>query len=483
MRVINKLFILLLGLMIFSSCDKDFEEINTNPNESTAVPSGLLLADIIRVAQNNMYDTFVGGDMGSCWAQQIAKVQYNDEARYVPRPSVIQDLVWKGLWEDVVGDARAMYNLAVDEEDTAMQGVALVMQAYGLGILTDAFGMIPYTDALQSAESNFSPSYDSQEVVYDGILSLLDEANTHLAAGGSLSFPTSDLIYGGNVGNWQKFANSLKFRSLMRISAKRDVSAALTELMSRPMFTSNANEAKLDYLSAEPNANPIFERIIQGNRNEWKANEVLVNMLIENNDPRLAVYVGQNDEGEYRGKPSGLRDVPNDTYSYANVSPLGSAILNPNAPGYLMSYAQLSFLMAEAAQNGWIPADAATHYYNGIAASFGTQRTNLEETESYDLMGDYAAYISQGSVAYNGSLEQIGEQAWLALFPQGFESWTEWRRTGFPALSPALEGEIDQIPSRYTYPGIEQSVNQAAYQAAVAAQGPDLLTTKVWWMP
>ncbi len=483
MKLINKLFILLLGLMIFSSCDKDFEEINTNPNEPIAVPSGLLLADIVRVAQNNLYNTFVGGDMGSCWAQQIAKVQYNDEARYVPRPSVIQDLVWKGMWEDVVGDSRTMYNLAVDEEDTAMQGVALVMQAYGLGILTDAFGMIPYTEALQSGTSNFSPAYDSQEVVYDGILSLLDEANTLLAEGGTMNYPTSDIVYGGNVANWQKFANSLKFRSLMRISAKRDVSGALTELLSRPMFTSNAEEAKLVYLSADPNANPIFERIIQGTRNEWKANEVLVNMLVENNDPRLPVYVGVNDAGEYRGKPSGLRDVPNDTYSYANVSPLGAAVLNPNAPGYLMSYAQLSFLMAEAAQRGWIAADAATHYNNGIAASFSTLRTNLDETESYDLMGSYDDYIAQSAVAYNGTLKQIGEQAWLAMFPQGFESWTEWRRTGFPELSPALEGEIDQIPSRYTYPGIEQSVNAASYEAAVAAQGPDLLTTKVWWMP
>ncbi len=442
--------------------------MNEDPNNPTTIESGLLLADIIRNSQNTLYDNFVGADMGSCWSQQLSKVQYNDEERYTPRQSILS-MVWNDMYEDVIGDAESMYQLAVTEENKNMQAVALIIKAYGFGVLTDCYGAIPCTEALQAKTANFQPAYDEQSVVYDKILAFLDEADGLLSATGGTINASSDIMYGGDWTKWKKFGNSLKFRSLMRISAARDVSADLQKLASaNGMFTSNANEAKLIYLSDDPNANPMYENIVFGTRLEFKLNEVLVEKLKSNSDPRLTVYVAKNEDGEYRGKPGGISNVPNDDYSYANVSPIGALYLLPEAPAYLMSYSELQFLMAEAVTKGYITGTAQTYYTNGINASMAANGI-----DSYTG--------TNGTLAVNIALKQIAEENWIALFCQGVESWTEQRRTGFPVLTPVQDGAISEIPSRYKYPNTEQSLNATGYNGAVSSQGADLLTTKLWW--
>ncbi len=468
MNSIKKILVVsLLLLLVTTSCDKDFEEINKDPNNPTAVSSGLLLADIVRVTANRMYSTFTGFDMGSEWSQQIAKVQYNDEARYSPRGGVIT-ATWDNLFEDVAADAKEMYNLAVTEENANMQGAALIMQAYGFSLLTDMYGDIPFTEAGKAKEGILSPKYDDQQTVYNGILALLDQANALLGTGGTIN-NASDIMYGGDAAKWKMFGNSLKFRALMRMSSKVDVSADLQALVSAGgMFTSNDAEAKVTYLSADPNANPIYETVIFGTRAEFKVCEVMIDMLDATGDPRLAVYAQPNEDGVYRGKPAGLRDVPSDDYNYGNVSAIGEKYLAPEAPAYFMSYAQLQFLMAEAATKGYIGGSAQDFYNAGVNASLAANGVSGLTPETL-------------SGTTNEALEQIGNQAWIAMFCQGVESWTEQRRTGFPVLTPALEGTINEIPSRYTYPNEEQSLNSTSWSEAVARQGADALTTKIWW--
>ncbi|MEA3443508.1 MAG: SusD/RagB family nutrient-binding outer membrane lipoprotein, partial [Bacteroidota bacterium] len=460
------------GLFFTVSCDKDFEDVNTNPNDAISVPSGLLTADIVRNAGNIMYSSFVGADMGSCWSQQWAKVNYEEEARYKIRNSVMEGTIWKGMYEDVISDAYSMEQLAIEEGNSASQAVGIIMQVYGYAFLTDVFGMVPFSEAMSSADGILDPKYDNQEDIYNGLFEMLDNANTLLAEGTGTINPDADILYQGNAANWQKFANSLKFRMLMRISGKKDVSSDLQEIASnRAIFTSNSDEAKLIYLDANPNANPIYESLVYRSRFEYKINSVLVTMLENLNDPRLEVFAEPNSDGEIRGKPSGIDAVPNDDYNYDNVSAIGAFYVDPNLPGFFMSYSELMFLMAEAANKGYITGSDEAYYYNGLKASF----------DFNGLSGDYDAYIA-GAGTYTGSLQQIAEQNWLGLYCQGVESWTEWRRTGFPVLEPAIEAVIDEIPSRYSYPAIEQSVNADSYDAAVSAQGADLLSTKIWWM-
>lgn len=462
-------FSLFLSALLFStSCDKDFEEINTDPNNPVVIESGLLMADALRNTANVMYSTFVGGDMGSCWSQQWSKVQYNAEALYSPRESII-GMVWDGLYEDLGSDANKIYELALLDENANMQGVALVMQAYAFSVLTDLYGDIPFSEAFKTKEGIFAPKYDTQEQVYTGVLKMLDDANALFSATGGVINASSDLMYGGDYTKWQKFANTLKFRMLMRMSSKSDVSSQLAEVLSRPVFTSSEDEAKLVYLSADPNANPIYESIVYGTRLEFKVSDVLVAML--DGDPRLKVFATLNADGIYRGKPAGIFNVPNDDYNYENVSGIGEFFLQPELPAYFMSYSEFLFLKAEAAQRGLISGNASDFYLSGIANAMKETGANIEGYTPASL-----------SVDNNNALEQIGNQKWLALYCQGVEAWTEYRRTGFPVLTAAVDGLLNgQIPSRYTYPSSEQSLNGSSYDAAIANQGADLLTTKLWW--
>jgi len=468
--------ILFFSLLVTVGCDNDFEGLNTDPNNPIAVPSDLLIPGIVRAAQNESYSTFTGGDMGACWSQQFAKVQYNDEARYIPRQSIISR-VWNTYYAVVISDAGSMYDIAVTENNNNMQGVALTLQAYGFAFLTDVYGNIPFSEAIKaSSEGIITPKYDSQEAVYTGTLAMLDDAIALLGTGGTIN-STNDILYGGNANLWKKFASSLKFRMLMRASGKMSVGADLQALVNAGnLFSGNADDAKLVYLGSDPSANPLFETIDFGGRAEWKINSEMVDRLNAASDPRLAVYAGVNDAGKYRGKPSGFSDVPSDDWNYTNVSPLGDFYLQPELPGFFMSYPELQFLMAEAVTKGYISGDANALYLNGITASM----------EFNEVAGpDIASFLNEkalNSGSQSAALAQIGEQNWIALFGQGVESWNEWRRTGYPALTPAYQADLSEIPSRYNYPTVESSLNTTNYNDVVAAQGADNLTTHVWWM-
>ncbi len=461
-------FILFFGLLFLSACDKGFEEMNQDPNNPTSVPPSLLIPGITTAAMNNMYSTFVGGDMGACWSQQISKVQYNDEERFYPRQTAI-DAFWNNMYEDVISDANAMYKLAVAEGNNNAKGVALVLKAYGFMVVTDVFGDIPYSEALKAEEGVIAPKYDKQADVYTGIIALLEEAASALGTGGTIS-ASSDVIYGGDPVLWEKFANSLKFRALMRISGKVDVKVKLQALYDGGMmFASNAEEAKLIYLSAQPNANPIYETIVFGTRNEFKACNTLTN-LMGTTDPRLPVFfkkIGSN----VIGKPPGIADVPSQAYNYTNVSAVGDFYLRPEAPAYFLSYAELQFLIAEASLKTYIThADAATHYANGVTASF----------DSANNTQGASTLISNNPV----NLTNIYNQKYISLYWQGIEAWTEQRRTGFPVLQTVADANPSVAKAnRYNYNTLEASINATNYSTAVASQGADALSTKVWWMP
>ena len=463
-----------IAAMVFTGCEKDFDTINIDPNNPTSVPAHLLLPSTVRQFQNTSCSMFVGGDFAG-WAGQLAKVQYNDEQRYVPRESVMTS-TWSNMFAIGISDADQMFKLAGDENNPTLQGASLVLQAWGYAFVTDIYGDSPYTESMMVSEGIFSPAYDAQETIYDGILAKLDEAMTLIGTGGSIN-ATSDIMYQGNEDMWMKFAASLKFRCLMRISGVRSVGAELQALAnSGLLFESNDEEARLDYLSAAPSSNPMFESVVFGTRGEWKVNEQMVDLLTNNNDPRLPIYVQPNGDGEYRGKPSGIEGLPNDDYNYDNVSAIGTYYLRPEAPGWFVSYAELQFLMAEAVQKGLISGNAQALYTEGIRASLEYNQVAEADAALYLLSNPARLATDQ-----NTALRQIGEEKWKAIFCQGYEAWSEQRRTGIPDLPVAIDGAFNEIPSRYTYPTIEASINKANYEAAVAAQGADLLTTKIWW--
>ena len=462
-----------LGLF-FANCDNEFESVNQDGNLPTSVPSHLLLGNIVRVNQNIIYGMQQGGDMGMCWAQHLSKVQYNSEELYIPRlPSI--DLIWNTLYSGVIQDAKSMYALADAEGNENLKGIALVLEANAFQILTDLYGPIPYTESVQPG--NFKPAYDTQEVVYQGILDKLTQAEVLLANGVGSAIPvTSDILYGGNISKWRKFANSLKLKALMRVSKVKDVKAELQALVNAGNLMSNSSDsAQLIYLGSQPDANPIYETIIYNVREEYKLSSVLVERLATLTDPRLAVYGSKNEAGLYVGNIPGIEN----SGSYKAFSGLGSFYLDSKLPGVMLSYAEVQFCLAEAANEGLISGGntKALEYYNSAVTSnfeFNGLSTSISNT-----------YLSQPSVTFANQLEartKIGQQKWIALFGQGFEAWTEWRRTGLPELSPAQNATIG-IPSRLFYNSTEITLNKSSYTTAIGLlPGGDQLTSRLWWM-
>jgi len=462
--------------LVSTGCDKDFEELNTTGNQALKTDPNLLLAAAVLNTHNTMYNVQIGGDMGLCWAQHWSKVQYNDEERYIPRRELMTTL-WDNMYFTVIKEAKDAYTFAgvapVGElPNTNLQAVALVVQANAFQILTDAFGPVPFTQFGSTAAS-----YDSQEVVYDGILAMLDEAEAKFAENHGVFTATADLTYGGDISKWRKFAASLKLKVLMRISGVRNVSADVQNLVdSGLLFSSNADNADMTYSSSLPDANPIYETIVGNNRNEYKVSSVLVDALQTKADPRLAVYAKVNNAGAYVGNQPGVEHPSN----YNGYSAPGAKYLAATLPGVMLTYAQVQFYLAEAANEGLISggiAAAKDYYTNGITASMewnGVSAANI------------ATYLANPAIDFTTQVDgrtQIGTQMWLALYGQGFEAWTEWRRTHEPSLNPAFQAAISVIPNRFYFSLDEPNVNGANYSAASATlSNGDKMESTLWWM-
>jgi hypothetical protein len=251
----------------------------------------------------------------------------------------------------------------------------------------------------------------------------------------------------------------------------------------------NADNATYRYLATSPDQFPLFTARI-GSFNEFRASKTLLDVLVALGDKRLEIFFRPTPATEsaaapvYAGLPNGLSDVDALTFNGGpqNQSRIGSLFyenaVTPQglntARGVIMTYAELSFLLAEAAEKGLISGGAEAHYLNGVRASM--QYYGITATD---------AYLGQPQVAYLGTqqekLSKIGTQKWIALFYMGLEAWFDWRRTGIPALKPGPSNQnSDRIPVRFIYPISEQALNSTSYQAAVQRQGADNINTRMW---
>jgi hypothetical protein len=241
-------------------------------------------------------------------------------------------------------------------------------------------------------------------------------------------------------------------------------------------MSSNSDSAQLAYTAAQPDANPIYETIVYGNRAEYKVSSVLVDKLNLLNDPRLAVFAQVNNASLYVGNVPGVENPGN----YNGFSSPGTSYLSATLPGVMLSYAQVELYLAEAALRGIIAGGiptANTHYRNGITANMAANGVSDAATSTY---------LTQPSLDFStvdGGKEKIGLQMWFALYGQGIEAWSEWRRTGQPGLSIVFEAQISAIPKRFYYSTDSNNFNQANYQAAVGTlDNGDTMLSKVWWM-
>ena len=196
------------------------------------------------------------------------------------------------------------------------------------------------------------------------------------------------------------------------------------------------------------------------------------------NDPRLPIYASKTQVATpqtYVGLPNGLLVGDASNFGLTKTSKPGTYFLAPQAPAVIMSYAEVLFDRAEAAARGFTTDNAASLYMQAIGASL----------KQYGIAdADAAIYTALPAIQYDAAnfKKSIGNQKWIALFGQGLEAFAEWRRLDYPQLQPAVAGALNgKIPVRFIYPGTEQALNGINYAAAVARQGPDALTTKLWF--
>jgi hypothetical protein len=461
-----------------SACDSGLTEINENPNDPEVVPADNVFANGIASGVNRAFGANFNMTLTALWAQHMAKIQYIDEDRYDLRDQAVNNH-WTGFYSVPLRDFQDVVNSGKANNRPNVEAQGLVMRSWLFQIMTDVWGDIPYSEALQGTGETriITPKYDTQEQVYNGILADLKRANEIITSGQAVA--NGDLIYGGDMPDWKKFANSLRLRAAMRLSqvnptlARTEAAAAIAA----GVFTSNGDNAVLSYTESAPSQSPLYLNQLGfgGSRDDHGVSATMVNALKELNDPRLAVYAQPAPvDKQYRGAMNGPTDANAPVLN--TISRLGVYFLRPNWPAPLMTYAEVLFLRAEAAQRGFVAGDAAALYAAGIRASM----------QMYGVAtADIDAYLAQPSVAYNG-LASIARQKWIALFMNGPEAYAEVRRLNAPGLNPASGSVIGpRIPVRIFYPTNEESYNKANLAAAVARNGgqgiPEGLLTPVWW--
>jgi len=473
-------FALLLFIMI--GCTKDFEDLNTNPNEPTNVPPEYLLTNAQFRIMDYIWDEWWNGRQGLVYAQYWSQTAYTEESRFEPRGN-ITDSYWGFFYTNMM-DLNEIIKLNTDEAtkgEATSSGpnenqiaVAKIMKAYTFQMMTDIWGDIPYFDALQGID-NVSPSYTKQQDIYTDLLKELTEAQAMIVDGNI----NGDLIYGGDVTKWKKFANSLRMRIALRTSKvnpnyKVEIEAAIAD----GAFDSFEDDAYLKFDKISPGYNPLYESaIVSGRPPDFAVSEKMINVLASSSDPRLPLYADKaakfdTTDTPYRGLPYGLNatDAPGIAGPGGeNVSlPSVNVVLAPDANAWMMTYGEVCFIKSEI--SGW----DQTEYVNGIEASMLTWGVDA---------ADVTTYIA---TVPSASAETVGTQKWIGLYMQGNQGWFEWRRTGYPVLEGCVDGALGDIgnriiASRLFYPQREQVVNGVQYDAAVAVQGADQLYTRVWW--
>jgi hypothetical protein len=489
-----------VALLAAAACNNDkLTSLNTNPNSPEDVPASTIFTTAARTAVSR----WIGGGYdlrGTEWVvQHLAEVQYPDEDDY-KRLQASSTTPWFDTpYTSELEDFRKIYQKGQTATDPGTWAPAAIMRTLDFSYLTNTFGDIPYFEALQgdSTGSTLTPAYDKQQDIYTDFFKQLDAASKALV-GASNTLHNADPIYAGSPTQWQKLANSLRLRLAMQVVNVDPAlaSAQIQAALAAPggVFTSNADNAQINWPGDGVYNNPWSDNF--AGRDDHRMSQTFMNLLLALNDPRMTVFATPTDQDttinaafpNFAGMPNGLSQSTAQPY-FNNTSRPGLIFWPPanladvsggtgkTTPTFVMTFAEVSFIKAEAANRGLgglTPATAAASYNAGIAASFDQWGVTMP-----------AGYLTQSSVAYAGGvpgLVQINQQEWIALFTDGGTTWSLWRRTCVPnTVKPGPDAITDIVPRRFEYSTTEYSVNETQVDAAVARQGPDLLTTSPWW--
>lgn len=439
-------------VLVMSSCNKWIDtDININPDAPADVPMKLMLPAIEQSFGYNM----TGNDIvrvTNMWTQHYDGVvrQSLAQAKYTYLPADVNNL-WNSMYTEIFMNSKVLIQKAENPDGEAsphFAGIAQVITATTLGIATDVFGDMPFSEGFSGDQNILTPAFDSQETLYGTINSTLDDAITNLSSATNAIDVEGDVIYGGDLDKWKKAAYSIKARHAMQLGAINGDAAYTAALAAAANgFTSNDDDMEVPW--EEANKNPVYQ--FMDERGDIRMGATFVDMLKANDDPRLPFFATEY-EGDYTGSVIGSANE--------NCSSPGSYIAAVDAPSVIMSYAELKFIIAEAKFR--LGQDAQADYEEAVAASV------LKVTGSANTV-----WLAGNILGVPVTLEDIMTQKYIAGFGTN-QPYADYRRTGLPVLTPHPDGVLPAIPTRFPYAQEEITYNGANVPSVT-------ISDKLWW--
>ena len=474
--------LLITAILCTNACTKDLDTINTNPNAPIQANPDLLLRKVIYDYGEQMsYEGFVAGNL---LGQYFSAVDFNLFDRHSLTEPQLGGNPWPVIYTNLRDNEIILSQSRANPSFVVYEGPALILKAYMTAALTDIYGDVPYSEALQGKSTgNVTPKYDKQQDIYmapGGIMDNLDKGIAALQNYTGAQPLNGDILFNKNLAAWVIFANSLKIKYLMRISYKVDVAAQLQAIYdSGNYMKTNAQNAKFDFTDGAPN-NFRLATLRAGDFNLFIMSLTIEEILKGLNDPRIGVFFRPIGNDPTKTMYKGLLNGPNasaTSITVADYSLTGTIFREKTSAidANFMTAWETQLFLAEAAERGLITANAQTLYESGVQLAFQYWQTAIPTD-----------YLTTGLAAYgiNGAnkIEQIVTQKWLANIINGYEGWIEYRRTGFPALktiSASLNNNL--IPVRMPYPIDEDALNNVNFSEAAAATNNNSINVGVWW--
>jgi hypothetical protein len=497
--------------MVASGCDQGFEELNVDPLRPTQVSAGSKLTATLLYTSGGRYENWRANLIySSTMMQHFANTAgYWDGDKYTWNMGYASSLMDSYYGSAVKSIEDILLQLNEEGQPEEMMAIARILRVFIYHRLTDLYGDVPYSEAGEAVISGIlKPKYDPQSEIYADMLKELEESAAALGSGTS-GFGSADVMFDGDQTKWKKFAYSMMLRLGLRL-IKVDSGAAeswATKAIAGGVMESNDDIAYLEHTVGPGGINRNGNGEVFTADGSPRMSDTFISFLQDdprltvlaslpestgetdaNGDPVLRTEAERLDASAQKGLPNGLdpallEDATGEENTLGYSEPNRLLITAENAPMFFQTYAEVEFMLAEAAVRwGLAGGDAETHYNAGVRAAM--KMLELYGPSGAIADGDIDTYLANNPFDSANALEQINTQYWAAVFLNEYEAFANWRRTGFPTLVPVnYPGNVTNgtIPRRLTYSTSEQSNNLENYQAAIQAQGPDLLTTRVWW--
>lgn len=476
----KKIYIYIGITFMFLSCDENLSEYNVDPKNPVAVNAAVLFTSGEYNLVNQLVNIDYNHNVDRLWANYLTQTTYIQESSYDAANRDIGGSIWDNIYTETLQELSKSKEILRAEEVVTADEIAerdnklamvTVLEVFAWQYLVDNFGPVPFDEALNI--ENVTPAYTDGSDIYFAIADSLQSAIASFDAGVPGFDAGADLLYGGDIAKWQKFANSLLLKLGMRIADVNPTTAEewVTDAVAGGVFESNDDNASLQFIENQPYTNPIYDYFVVDNRNtDFVATQFFLDMLQALDDPRIDPYFDENIESGYVGGEYGAAGN-----AYAELTHVDPMLVEPTYPGTIMDYASVEFFLAEAVERDFIAGDAEEHYNKAIRASF----------EYWGLTMDQAdAYLAQPSVDYTTVAgdwrEKIGIQKYIASYNQGYEAWTEARRLDFPELLTAASNNVPN-PNRMIYPVNEKLINSSNYNEASSELGGDNTSSSIFW--